>query len=629
MATRCSGYWPAFSIGITFSATPGVCAYWHAYTGVDNDSGKPKVKIRKDTGLGMLQDYSFGTSAHSVSVANDPNTNRLLLAWEEQGGTNKDIMAQMIDLSNFVNYGTPISVSTVVGDQSSPAAAFDNVNQRFLVIWEDARNQSANISNIDIYGQFVDPQGNLSGGNTPVTVASGNQLAPSVAFGDVDFRQFFAVWKDGRDAGNSDLFGQLFEYSELPQLLIEDADGNPIVTGAIDFGNVVVGQTEDIGIKICNNGNMQLTIESISIPDAPYSFLTPRPQTISPATCFDMTVRFAPTAAGSYAGTAGNRFKTEINSTGGHTVLYFSGNGTGIEPLSITTTSLEDGSLSSPYSAALSAYGGVFPYAWSVSGQTVNTLGCPANAYPLVNPNIGLCLDRDTGVISGTPTVAGTYTFAVQVTDNNSPTPNTATRMFTLEVSVVSITTASLKQWTQGIDYGNAPAETMQASGGVPPYSWSISTGSLPTGMSINAGTGLISGIPGASGIFSFTVMVTDSAAQTATKDLSITINPTPFVLTSSLSFGVVGIAYSQTVFMTGGTSPITWAISSGSLFPGITFNSGTGVISGTPTALGTFSFTVRVTDSTGAFAAKGPRASAAPRQSPMTARLNRLVVNL
>jgi len=405
------------------------------------------------------------------------------------------------------------------------------------------------------------------------------------------------VWKDGRVPSDSDIYGQLMEYSEQPQLLIEDADGHPILNGALDFGNVVVGQSKDLDIKLCNFGNTQLTINyppdgvGMTIPDMPYTFLTPSPKTISPATCYDMTVHFAPTAAGSYSGNASTNYKTTIDSTGGKTTLYFSGNGTGIQSLTITTTSLPEGSLSSFYSAILSGYGGVFPYTWSITSGSL-----PA----------GLTLNAFTGVISGTPTSPGSFAITFRVTDNTVPVNASAVRQLTIRISVVSITTSSLKQWTQGVEYGNTPAQVLTASGGTPPYSWSVSGGNLPTGMTLDAATGTVTGIPTASGTFTFTAMVTDSAGtpQSATKDLSITINPPPFVSTTSLASGVVAVAYSQLVLMTGGTLPVTWSVT-GALPPGLTLNSGTGAITGTPTASGTYSFTIKVADASGALYSK------------------------
>lgn len=589
------------------------CTYYAAtWSATDSDAGVQKIKLRKWTPnvqtRSLARDLSYGTgNTFYPSIVSDPNTSRALFVWEEKvilpnGAEEKDINGSLIDLANFQEYkhpegatsdGVGFKISNAQGDQTWPIVSFDNVNQRFMVVWEDARNQSANISNMDIYGQFVDPQGNLSGGNFPVTVASGNQIAPSLAFGDVDYRKFFIVWKDGRTPSDANIYGQLWEYSVAPQLLIKDADGNPIYNQALDFGSVPVGETKDVGFKLCNDGNSQLTINSMTTPAAPYSFTIPAPVNISPGICYDMNVHFVPTAAGSYAGSGSNSFKTSIDSDGGATTLYFSGSGTGIEALSVTTTSLPDGVTTSAYSAALSAFGGVYPYTWSISSGSLT--------------GSGLSLDSATGVISGATPVAGTYTFTVKVTDNNSPTKNTATRSLSIKISSVNITNTTLKSWTQGVEYSNTPAETLAATGGTAPYTWSVSSGNFPSGLTLNASSGAITGIPTASGIFTFTVNATDSAGTpaTATKEFTITINPSPSILTSSFPSGMIGTAYSQTISLAGGTSPITWSVSSGSLPPGLSLNSGTGVVSGTLTAIGSYSFTIKATDSTGASTTK------------------------
>ncbi|MEI6209387.1 MAG: putative Ig domain-containing protein [Desulfuromonadales bacterium] len=577
------------TLTVSYSVTQdGVsCNYSHAFSVAD--PGKSRIILRRILS-NLATDYLLGTSATYPALSIDPTSKRLLVAWEEQSNvaTGKDINAQLFDLTNFLLYGSLIQVSNAPGDQSSPASAFDTVNQRHLLVWEDARNQSANLSNIDIYGQFVDPQGNLSGGNVPINVNVGNQLAPAISFGDVNFRQFMILWKDAQLNQNSHIFAQLIQYSTLPQLVIADANGNPILSGSLDFGNVNVGASKDIAIKLRNDGNTTVTISpQIVSPDAPFQFVTPAPTTINPGTAYDMTIRFSPTAAGSFTGNSGNKYKLEIFSNGGNSVLYFSGSGVGINPLSITTTGLPDASTSGAYSFKVVAAGGVSPYKWSATGL-------PA----------AFSIDQVTGLISGSNPASGLYTVTVTVTDGNSPM-GTASSTFSLNVGAISITSTTLSSWTQGVDYVSSPKHTLTASGGTLPYSWSLVSGALPPGITASA-AGVLSGAATGSGVYTFTYKVTDSSvpAQTAQASLSITINPSPTILTTSLSTGVLGQAYSQTVTMTGGTLPVSWSISGG-LPPGLTFNTGSGIISGTPTNTGTFTPTISVTDAAGAVSSK------------------------
>lgn len=587
-----------YTVAITAPATTGVCTYnIPTFVGVDNDGGKPKIKIRLDDGLGLVRDLSFGTgSALYPTLATDPNTNRTLLAWEED----QQIQGQLLDLGSGVLYGPSISVSVGAGARTAPVAAFDNVNQRFLVAWEDARNGSATLSNIDIYSQFVDPQGALSGGNTIVTVAPGNQLAPSVAFGDVNFRDFFVVWKDASNPGNSDIFGQLLQFSTLPQLSITDANDVPMLSGSIDFGSVDITKTppyKDFPFKIRNDGNTQLTINSISDPAAPFSLITPKPVTISPGTSADMTVRFAPTGSGSYAGNTTNNYKLVFNSNGGNAVIYLSGSSIGSLPLTVATTSLPDGAAGLAYSATLTGSGGNVPYgSWTKTSGSLPT---------------GLTLSP-AGVISGTidPTANGTYTFSVTTTDNSSPPLTSAPKTLTINVTTVTIVNSSpLQSWTQG---QSGYSQTFTASGGSGALTWSVIAGSgsgtlspVP-GLTLNASTGVLSGTPTASGNFTFTLQVSDAAGKMATKQFTLPINSALSISTSSLTGTVINQPYSQKVVATGGTQPYTWAVISGTPPPGFDpIDSSTGAITGTASSSGTFNFTVQVTDNTNAVATK------------------------
>lgn len=244
--------------------------------------------------------------------------------------------------------------------------------------------------------------------------------------------------------------------------------------------------------------------------------------------------------------------------------------------LAVTTTAFPVAVVGSGFSGTLLATGGTAPYVWSIiSGGLAG----------------GLTLDTATGVISGTPTAAGTSTFTAQVTDAASLTA-TASLSITTQASLV-VSTTSLADGQVGVAY----SQTLAATGGVTPYTWSVTSGSLPAGLTLNSSTGVISGTPTAAGTSTFTVQVTDDADYTATASLSITVGGTLAVSTTSLSGGTVGVAYSQTLASTGGVSPVTWSIISDALPSGLALNSSTGVVSGTPTAAGTSTFTVQVTD--------------------------------
>jgi serine protease len=179
---------------------------------------------------------------------------------------------------------------------------------------------------------------------------------------------------------------------------------------------------------------------------------------------------------------------------------------------------------------------------------------------------------------------------------HNQPslTNGTAIRFTMSSETGPTITNASLADGTVDQIYGH----TLQATGGTPPYAWSVS-GALPDGLNLNASTGEISGTPTTPGTSTFDVEVSDddSPAKSDTKTLSITVGTAVEITTTSLPDGTAGQSYNQTLAATGGEAPFAWNLAGGALPPGLTLNASTGVISGTPNAPGTYDFTAHVTD--------------------------------
>ena len=234
------------------------------------------------------------------------------------------------------------------------------------------------------------------------------------------------------------------------------------------------------------------------------------------------------------------------------------------------------------------------------SGSVAATGGAGALTYGLASGSslpTGLALSA-AGAVTGTPTVAGTKSFTVVAADGfgDSATQNDS---ITINYPTLTVTAATLGTGYVGTNYSQSLAATGGSGSG---YAWTLSGGtSLPAGLSLS-GAGAITGKPTASGTSNFTVQVKDSANNTATGSFAITVKPGVSVTTASpLPVGYVGASYSQTLGATGGSGTgYTWALNGGASLPtGLTL-SNAGVISGKPTASGTTSFGVTVTDSVG-----------------------------
>jgi hypothetical protein len=314
--------------------------------------------------------------------------------------------------------------------------------------------------------------------------------------------------------------------------------------------------TGDVGVPF-NSGPMTVTGGT-----APYSFsivgVLPAGLTLNTSTG---AITGTPTAAGSFS----VKVTDAVGNTSTGCMITING------PLSVTCAAINTGDVGVPFnSGPMTVTGGTAPYSYSIVGVL------PA----------GLTLNTSTGAVTGTPTAAGTFT--VKVTD---ATGNSSTSCIITISGTLSVTCAAINTGEVGVPFSSGP---MTVTGGTAPYTYSI-VGTLPAGLTLNTSTGAVTGTPTASG--TFTVKVTDAVGNSATSCM-ITIHGPLSVTCAAINTGDVGLPFnSGPMTVTGGTAPYTYSIV-GTLPAGLTLNTSTGAVTGTPTAAGTF--TVKVTDALG-----------------------------
>ena len=277
-------------------------------------------------------------------------------------------------------------------------------------------------------------------------------------------------------------------------------------------------------------------------------------------------------------------------------------------PLTITSSSpLPNGTATASYSYILNASGGAPPYNWGLTS---------GNLPP------GLSLSSS-GQITGTPSTAGTFQFGVFVSDNAK---GNAQAQFSLTIQASKLTITSQSPAPSGA-VGVSYSFSFAATGGSPPYNWSVIAGNLPPGLTL-APNGSLTGTPTTTGLFGFTIQVSDSpaqslAAQVSTLLFSLRVTQSLTVTTPSpinVSLGAMNLQIPM--LADGGAPPYGWSVVSGSpLPPGFTLNGG--FLQGSATTAGSFTFTMQVTDQAGATATKAITLIVQAQQPPPSAQLS------
>jgi cyclophilin family peptidyl-prolyl cis-trans isomerase len=279
--------------------------------------------------------------------------------------------------------------------------------------------------------------------------------------------------------------------------------------------------------------------------------------------------------------------------------LQINGGSIGQSNVTVTATDLDGNTVSQMFTVTVgeapvitngpppstAVVGTAYNFAYTASGFPAPSFSHTGTLPP------GLSLSS-AGVLSGTPTSAGTYSDIVVTASNGIGTAPTQTISITVH-QVPAITSSAP---AAGI-FGTAYTHTYAATGSPAP-TYSLTGGTLPGGLSVSS-AGVISGTPTTAGTFTGTITATNSAG-TFPQAFSITINQAP-AFTSSVptATGLLGTAYSFTCAASGFPAP-TFSVPANTLPTGLTLNSTTGEISGTPSATGVFSGTLTASNGIG-----------------------------
>jgi hypothetical protein len=209
----------------------------------------------------------------------------------------------------------------------------------------------------------------------------------------------------------------------------------------------------------------------------------------------------------------------------------------------------------------------------------------------------GLTLDTSTGLVSGTPTTAGTYTFTVLAVID-AQTSDTKTLGIAIRAPLAVTAPARLFNGTRTArtEVGLAFSAGFEATGGLGPYTWT-QNGTLPTGIEFDVSDGSLTGVAEEAGTFRFSVSVADAEARTVNYAGTIVVAERLAILTRRLKRGKVGQVYRSKLVSTGGVTPISWRIKRGPLPRGIRFDRTTGTFVGRPTKPGIWVITIELVD--------------------------------
>ncbi len=311
--------------------------------------------------------------------------------------------------------------------------------------------------------------------------------------------QAFNTDLTGQDLGGLTLTGGVYRFSSTAQLtgtLTLDAQGNPNAVFIFQIGSTLTSASNSRVLVINGGSNCNVFWQVGSSA------------TLGTATVFAGNILALTSITLTTGATASGRVLARNGA------VTMDTNNVAVcpacTPIILSPSTLPNGALGAAYNQAITASGGTAPYAFTIISGT---------------PPTGLVLSA-AGVLSGTPTAAGTFTFTVRATD----APGCfGSQVYVIVINApgcpaITLSPASLPAATAGAAY----SQTLTASGGTAPYVFSVTAGSLPPGLTLSPSgpaTALLSGIPTTTGSYAFTITATDAASCAGSRIYAVVVN--------------------------------------------------------------------------------------------------------
>ncbi|WP_265822382.1 choice-of-anchor D domain-containing protein [Geovibrio ferrireducens] len=392
-------------------------------------------ELTDNTGYRRVNSATLSVSNHSPIIKFDSVLQRYLIAWERHATSVKPkIYGQLLSSTGSYysgNFQIGFDYESVEHGQTNPNITYDSTNGRFLVTWADARTGATSLENIDVFGQFVNGSGSLSGSNFPLTTNQYNQQSPSTAYNAFSQR-FISVWADARNLSKntcgtgsnqpcgSDIYAIRYALGQ-PQITLYSETGTILNPAQINFGNINTSTTLQKSFRIKNTGDDKLKLKCFSSLSAPFSYINlpseitacdNNYQEINPNTEQTYNVTFSPTSNGTF------NTSFEIISNAGYRTIYLTGTAqqASIDVPNLTNNTLNFGSANINTSTTQSfriRNSGQVSYIiniQSVSPFLIDTTRSPVLPYTL---NAG---NEATFYITFNPTTAGSTTRTVTIT---------------------------------------------------------------------------------------------------------------------------------------------------------------------------------------------------------------------